>query len=228
MSSSPYEQKTFQEQASGDPPTNKFLKLKYSRSQIRELNSVFKCRNHWICVQERIFHLQRCLDNSVLPKNVYEKVKRLRPRFVRSVGRAFVKDEIITEQENLEWAFRSYRNAYRKVAQFLSFMDWIRASRLLGDSGDRLRRRTREENMEKLAWLRNRKCSSIDETNTPVFNLSSLQPTMAQMEVLSCGPRFSIPPVVVCKEDVFNEFEMFSKQMERSLSDSSILVTECS
>ena len=164
----------------------------------------------------------------MLPKNVYEKVKRLRPRFVGSVGRAFVKDEIITEQENLERAFRSYRNAYRKVAQFLSFMAWIRASRLLGDSGDRLRRRTRGENMEKLAWLRSRRFGSIDETNTTVFNLSSLQPTTAQMEVLSCGPRFSIPPVVVCKEDVLSEFEMFYKQMDRSLSDSSLPRVECS
>ena len=56
------------------------------------------------------------------------------------MGPAFVKDEIIMEQENLERASRSYRNAYRKVAQFLSFMDWICASRLLGDSGDRSHR----------------------------------------------------------------------------------------
>ena len=103
----------------------------------------------------------------------------------------------------------------------------IRASRLLGDSGDRLRRRTREENMEKLAWLRSRRFGSIDETNTAVFNLSSLQPTTAQMEVLSCGSRFSIPLVVVCKEDVLSEFEMFYKQMERSLSDSSLPRAEC-
>ena len=82
-------------------------------------------------MQERIFHLKQCLDNSVLPKNVYVKEKRLRPRFDGSVGRAFVKDEIITEPQNLEQVSSRYWSAYRKVAMFLPRMDWIPVSKLL-------------------------------------------------------------------------------------------------
>ena len=46
------------------------------------------------------------------------------------------------------------------------------------------------------------------------FNFSSVQLTQAQIEVLSCGPRFGIPVISVCKEEIVSELEMFYQQVE--------------
>ena len=207
------------------PSTNNlfnFLKRRYSHSQVCELNSVLKWRSRLIYTQERISHLKDCLDNSVLPKNIYLKVKLLRPPFVASVGRAFVKNEIAGEVERLERATRTYKNLYRKVTSFLAFFDWIRFSKLLGTAGCKLRRQSREDYGKKLKWLRSKRFGSTEANSAAVFNLSSVQLTTAQLEVLSCGPRFGIPPVSLTKEEILSEFEIFYKQIETELSDASL------
>ena len=206
----------------------KFLKQRYSHSQVSEINSVFKWRSRRICVQERILHLKQCLDSSVIPKHIYVRVKKLRPRFVGSVGRAFVMNEVSTEEENLERANDFYRGVYRRVSRFLSFFDWIRFCKLLGESGCRLCSRLRKENEEKLRWLRKQRFGSVDVNSLAVVNLSSVQLTETQMEVLSCGPRFGIPAASVCKEEILGEFEMFYRQIEDALSVSALGRAECS
>ena len=206
----------------------KSLKQRYVRSQISELNSVFKWRSRRLTRQERILHLKQCLDHSVLPKNVYVKVKKLRPRYVGSVGRAFVMNDLSVEQENLEHANVCYRDVYRKVSRFLSFFDWLRVCKLLGESGCRLRERLRKDYAEKLEWLRKQRFGSVEVNSSAVFNFSSVQLTQAQIEVLSCGPRFGIPVTSVCKEEILSELEMFYQQVENALSESSLAERECS
>ena len=46
--------------------------------------------------------------------------------------------------------------------------------------------------------------------------------TQTQLEVLSRGPNFGIPPRAICKEEVLSEFEMYFTQVERALLDSEI------
>ena len=70
---------------------------------------------------EKISFLEKCLENSVLSHNI--KVKKVRPSFAASIGRAFVKDEIATQHEKLERVCLNFRNVTPKVSYFLSFFD---------------------------------------------------------------------------------------------------------
>ena len=200
----------------------KYLKQRYSRSQIGELNSTLKWRSRRISLREKIVYFQRCLDHSVLPRHIYEKVKKLRPRFTSSVGRAFVKSEIDVLQEDLERATRFYKRSFQQISNFLSFFDWIRVSKLLGENGRRIRGNLRKEYIEKLKWQRKQRFGSEELNFASICNLSSIELTVTQMEVLSRGPKFGIPPVVISKEEILSEFELLYNQVESSLSISSL------
>ena len=199
------------------PPTLNlftFLKRRYSRSQVCELNSTCKWRGHRIRSIERILFLRKCLDNSVVPREIYEKVKLLRPRYAASVGRAFVKNEIIAEEEKVQCASNRFSRAWRRTGGFLSRFDWIRFNKLLGEIGCRLRRNVRAQYLKRLDWLRLKRFGSEKLNLSSVFNLSSLQLSRTHLEVLSRGPRFGIPPVHVCKEEVLAEFELYYNQLQ--------------
>ena len=79
------------------------------------------------------------MDNSVGPHHIYDKVKKLRPRFVCSVSRSFIKSEILEEEARLEKQTKSFRHLWRQVGSFLSLTDWIRFNELLGENGCHLR-----------------------------------------------------------------------------------------
>ena len=72
-----------------------YLKRRYSRSQISELNATCKWRGLRLSSVERIDFLKSGLNNSVVPRDIYDKVKKLRPQFASSVSRAFIKNEIL-------------------------------------------------------------------------------------------------------------------------------------
>ena len=200
----------------------KLLKRRYSGSQIRELNSTCKWRGRRISIEGRIAFLRSCLANSVVPREIYEKVKRVRPRFAASIGRAFVKNEIAGEQEKLEHVAGMVIKSLHQVRQFLSFFDWIRFSKMLGETGCRLRKKIHADNWNRLRWLRTKRFGSEELITTSVVNLSSMTLTQTQLEVLSRGPKFGIPPRAICKEEVLSEFEMYFTQVERALLDSEI------
>ena len=90
-----------------------------------------------------------------------------------------------------------------------------------------VRNQLRREYTDKLKWLKTRRFGSPELNSECVFNRSSLELTPAQLEVLSRGPRFGIPPVSVCKEEIHAEFELFFQQIDRALSFSSLPKEVC-
>ena len=109
-----------------------------------------------------------------------------------------------------------------QVRQFLSFFDWIRFSKMHGETGCRLRKKIHADNWNRLRWLRTKRFGSEELITTSVVNLSSMTLTQTQLEVLSRGPKFGIPPRAICKEEVLSEFEMYFTQVERALLESEI------
>ena len=197
----------------------KFLKRRYLSSQIDELNGVCKWRGQMVRASERICFFKKCLDNSVIPRDVYEKVKKLRPRYAASIGRAFIKNDIVVEQERLEHLRDKLRCAWLRVGRFLTFTDWIRFNKLVGQIGYQLRGKVRSQYSSRLEWLRSQRFGS-DKLNTEsVFNLTHLKLSPIQLEVLARGPQFSLPPMSVCKEEVFSEFEMYFNQLQLLLAE---------
>ena len=168
---------------------------------------------------QRISFLKRCLDDSVVPRDIFEKVKELRPRFASSIARAFIKDEILSKQDRIACLSSTIVNSQRKVDRFLKFFDRIRFCKFLGETGCHSRLKIRSEFAEKLAWLRRKRFGSEELNNASVFNLSRLELSRVQMEVLSRGPRFALPPRFVCREEVLSEFELFHQQVSSSFSE---------
>ena len=107
-----------------------------------------------------------------------------------------------------------FRCSWQCTGGFLSRMDWIRFNKLLGETGCRLHCKVRAQYSKRLDWLRVKRFGSEELNLSSVFNLSHLELSRTQLEVLSRGPRFGIPPVHVCKEEVFAEFELFYNQIQ--------------
>ena len=53
-----------------------------------------------------------------------------------------------------------------------------------------------------------------------MFNLSRMELSRAQMEVLSRGPNFGLPPGSVCKEGILGEFELYYDKVDHLMSSS--------
>ena len=159
------------------------------------------------------------MNNSVVPRDIYEKVKKLRSRFASSVSRAFIKNEILEEEVRLEKHRKSFRHLWRQVGSFLSLTDWIRFNKLLGENGCRLRSKLRAEHSRKLDWLKKKRFGSEELNMAAVFNLSQLELSRLQQELLSRGPRFGIPPTYVAKEEIFSEFELYFGRLRPLVPD---------
>ena len=129
-----------------------------------------------------------------------KKVKKVRPRFAASIGRAFVKDEIATHHEKLERVCLNLHNVIRKVSCFLSFFDWIRFNKIWRETGFRLREKLQSEHSGKLRWLRTQRFGSEELNMKSVFKLLSLELSRAQLEVLCRGPKFGKQPKFPKKE----------------------------
>ena len=102
----------------------------------------------------------------------------------------------------------AFGRVWRLVGGFLSLTNWLRFNKLLGETGYRLRHKLRTQYSGRLEWLRTRRFGSEELNFDAVFNLSSVNLSRTQLEILSRGPRFGIPLRCVCKEEVFSEFEL--------------------
>ena len=169
---------------------------------------------------ERIAFRRKCLENSVVPHQIYKKVKRLRPRYASSIGRAFVKNEIIEEEERLAKYTTSFQHAWRRAREILTFTDWIRLNKLMGENGRSLRSKLRCQYSQRLDWLRTKRFGSEELNTDAVFNLSDLTLSRTQLEVLTRGPQFGIPVEKVCKEEIMSEFELYFSQLRPLLQSS--------
>ena len=165
--------------------------------------------------------LRKCLENSVVPHQIYKRVKRLRPRYASSVGRAFIKNEIVEEEERLVRYATAFRRAWRRAKEILTFTDWIRLNKLMGENGHSLRSKLRRQYSQRLDWLRTKRFGAEDLNMDAVFNLSNLVLTRAHLEVLTRGPRFGIPVEKVCKEEILSEFELYFSQLRPMLLQTS-------
>ena len=198
------------------------FKRRYSSSQVRDLNDVCKLRGLRVSSLERILFLRKCLESSVVPHDIYEKVKRLRPRFAASIGRAFVKNEIVEEEERLTKRGATFLRAWRRAGEILSSgLDWLRFNKLLGENGCRLRTMLRSKYAQRLSWLRTKRFGSEELNEDAVFNLSDVKLSRAQLEILSRGPRFGIPVEKPCREEIFAEFELYFSQLQSRMPKSS-------
>ena len=122
------------------------------------------------------------------------------------------------------YLFSSTSNLFKYMLCFAEswcfpvILDWIRFNKLLGETGLRLRSKLRLQYSGRLNWLREKRFGSTVNIEA-IFNLSQYELSRAQLEVLSRGPNFSIPPISVNKDEIFSEFGMYFSQLQPLLPD---------
>ena len=80
-------------------------------------------------------------------------------------------------------------------------------------------KKLRAEHLKKLEWLKKKRFGSEELNMAAVFNLSHLELSRVQLEILSRGPRFGLPPSQVARDEIFSEFELYFSQMRPLLPD---------
>ena len=171
-----------------------YLKQRLNHQQVADINKVARWRSQRIGCRERLRFLRFCLDYSVTPAYIYRRVKKVRPQFSGSIARAFIKDEIVKTTEREQEVSHQYGKGWTKICAFLSFFDKCRVARLLGENGCRLRSKIRASNEGLLASLRAKRFGTPGGLRNTVSNLSSRDLSQVELEVLSRGPKFGIPP----------------------------------
>ena len=141
-----------------------------------------------------IAFLRKCLESFVTPSDILKKVRRTKPKNPWEIQRAFLKDEIAKCQDNLQLTIDGYYRSLSKVRDQLSFFDGVRFSKLLSQTAARLSKKIETEKNETLQWLIRSQRGSGELDHSTIINLSSVEFSEIQKNVLCRGLNFAIPP----------------------------------
>ena len=125
-----------------------------------------------------------------------------------SAERMFLKDELSKSKSRLLNLKLKFVLLFKEVRQRLSFSDYVRFSRLLGDMDVRERGRLSIKYSKHIDFMVKDRHGKFVPDVSNVMNLSDVQLSRVQLEVLARGLHFGVPKRW-SKESVFDEFECF-------------------
>ena len=204
----------------------KYLKRRYDQNQIAFLNKTLSVRGQLNSVQLNLVFLRQCLSNGVAPKRIQARIRKAKVYHSLRIEHAFLKDEIERCQQCLDNLKRKFLQHLRDAQKFLSYCDYIRFARLLSDCDVKQRKRATEQNKRNLTWLKKGRYGSFCSSHDTVINLSDVQLTTIQKDVLCRGPHFGIPQRTK-SEEVLCEFEMFYRSLTHFEPASETTATQC-
>ena len=190
----------------------KYLRRRYSHQQVQALNHILKLKGKCVRTRESIQFLGRCLDLWVAPNNIRQRVGQARARNPTSIERVFIRDEINKQKDFLESVREQYCQEWSGATSQLTFLDLLRFSKLLNVTVSRLQNRSRMKNENTLRWFVKEQHGSGQLLNSVVLNLSDVELSEVEKEVLYRGLKLSIPPNIN-KEEIKAEFEMCWRQL---------------
>ena len=171
----------------------KYLRRRYSHQQVQALNHILKLKGKCVRTRESIQFLGRCLDLWVAPNNIRQRVGLARARNPTSIERAFIRDEINKQKDFLESVREQYCREWSGATSQLTFLDLLRFSKLLNVTVSRLQDRSRMKNEKTLRWLVKEQHGWGQLLNSVVLNVSDVELSEVEKEVLYRGLKFSIP-----------------------------------
>ena len=149
----------------------------------------------------------------MVPSDIKKRVRRAKPKNAVGIERAFLRDEIEKTTEFVGVALMNYRKELRIVRGKLSFFDDIRFCKLVNVTSSRLEDQTRRKKDRTLHWLLKTQIGLGPLNHDIITNLSSVELTDLQKDILCRGINFGIPRRVSA-EEVKAEFEMCWQQLE--------------
>ena len=142
------------------------------------------------------------------------------------IEKAFLKDEIERCQQCLDNLRRKFLQRQRNAQQFLRVCDYIRFVRLVSDCDVKQRKRDTQQNQRNLALLKKQRYGSFCVSHDAIINLSNVELTNIQKDILSRGPHFGIPKSTK-GEEVLCEFEMFYRRLSQFEPHSQTAAIQC-
>lgn len=191
----------------------KYLRLRYSHQHVQELNKVIRLKGKQVRTQLGILFLKTCLEQHVVPTNIRERVAKTKPKHPYGIEKAFMRDELDKKMDFLEQTKEEYK-AIVKVCAQLSYVDRLRFCKLLNQTTDRLSHQVKTKNDKTVRWLIKSQLGQGVLRHSTIINLSDVELTEIQKDVLCRGLNFGIPPAKLSHEAVIAEFEMCWQQLE--------------
>ena len=192
----------------------KYLRRRYNKEQLKELNNVIKVRGKIRTAKLSIQFLKSCKTQRVIPSFLCHRIKAAKVRLTTAMEHAFLTDEISKNLEKLRNLILIYSKVWSKVRMFLSYFDWIRFCRYLAKIEVTKQKQISTKHFNTINWLRRQRFGSCSTpTGKNIFNLSSYCLSETEKFVLAHGLEFCLPPTSVKREEVFSEFEILLAQL---------------
>ena len=195
---------------------------------IRDLNRLLRLRAKLTRTRENIAFLKNCLEWHVTPLDIVKRVRRARPRHPWAIERAFLKDELDKLQDCLQWTNEDYHRIFPNVCGQLSCFDKLRFCKLLTQNSARLMNQVRAKKSKTLQWLIRSQRGEGELDHSTVINLSGIELTEAQKDILCRGLDFGVPPKMKNFDVLVEaEFELCWQQLEGCIPKSEQKAQDC-
>ena len=204
----------------------KYFRRRYDELVVREVNQVLRLKGKCLRTAENVRFLKKCLEQRVSPSFIKVRVRKSRPKDPTQIERAFIRDEVEKSGDLLRIIGYDYRQKLQSVSSKLSFFDHIRLCKLVNQTAEKLLQRERTSKERTLRWLVKQQVGECPLNHSVITNLSDVELTEAEKNVLCRGLNFGIPPRVV-KEEVQAEFELCWQQLGGAAGRSRDSVDEC-
>ena len=194
--------------------------------QIAFLNETLAARGKLNSVLLNLVFLRQCMSSGVVPKRIQARVKRAKVYHSLKIENAFLRDEIDRCQHCLEGWRRKFLQRLRHAKTFLSVCDFIRFGRLISECDVKQGNRGTELNQRNLGLLKKNRYGSFCVSHETIINLSDVELTSIQKDILCRGPHMGVPQRTK-SEEVLCEFEMFYRQLLEFTPATRTAATQC-
>jgi len=201
-----------------------YLRRRHPSEFVTKLNYLLKTRYKVNDLHRNRQFLKDCLSNDVAPRGIQRRISKAKLSNSTGVERIFLKDEIRkVEQEYLHVKDKFVR-LYSSVKEELSFCDFVRFSTLLSNRDVVQQTKLTEKYDNVLSNLKKLRFGNSTFNHDYIINLSSIELTDVQKDVLSKGTDFSVPPHLV-REEVLTEYELLYQSLAKHEPSATVVMS---
>ena len=190
----------------------KYFRRRYDQQLVREANYALRLKSKCVRTKEDIRFIKECLARHVTPSDIAARVKRDKPKNPSGIERAFMRDELDKLTDVFSGARVDFLEKLAGVCRRLSLIDRIRFAKLVNKTASRLLEQVRNKKDKTLHHLEKTQLGIGEVDHQVITNLSSVELSEVQKNVLARGLNFGIPPKLV-EQEVKAEFELCWSQL---------------
>ena len=177
-----------------------YFKKRYSRGQIKLLNSFVALKGEIRTTKFSIKRLKSCLQYRVIPTYLAHRLKRSKVKFSLTIEKAFINDELQHAFRRLEKLRRDYSSLWREVKCVCSFYDLLRLCNYISKIDLRMFDVESKRSEKQMSFLvRQRYGNSFTHGDRHILNLSKHQLSENESFVLGHGLKYCVPPKTLTK-----------------------------